>query len=381
MTIKSRRLRSGGGAGSSFSINTSGTIGASLVALFLSMGATGCPGSLDESLLVDGGNRPPPAVTPPASPPIPATPAPSGLGTGGAGGGAAGRGGGMGGRGGMGGSSPKRPDAGNAAPAPAGPNCWDPPEIAKLLNAKCVMCHNNSGQPAGGLDLQSPSAKTRLLNVDSKGCFDGGSTLVPRKLVTVQGNYVGGHFFDKLRGMQPMQCGLRMPRSPVMGMPGTPLQDTEIWCLQYWFSPPMQGAKPPAPPTPAAPPPNPAPPPNNAPPPTPPVAASCANPAVDGPNILKNKCGISCHNPAVPGFPGPMLDLLNVGLQTRLESIPAKGCAGKTLIVKGRPEGHLFDKLQGPVAGCGDKMPPLGAPLSAADVKCLKDWIAPGVAQ
>jgi hypothetical protein len=269
----------------------------------------------------------------------------------------------MGGRG-MGGSSGRRPDAAvNAPPPGAAANCWDPPEIAKIL-AKCTGCHS-AAAPAAMLDLQSPMAKNRLLNQPSRMCRGQGTSSTPgrgKPLVYTVGDAVGGHFFDKLRGQQPMECGLQMPRM------GAPLSQNEIYCLQYWFIPPQPPAAPP--------PPSPAPP---QPPPPPPPAAYCADPQTEAPNILKTKCG-NCHAPNVPNFPG-MLDLFNAGIRGRLEGIQAKTCPGKTLIVRGRPEGHFFDKLVSDIPTCGTRMPPTGAPLSAPEIKCLKDWIAPGVAQ
>jgi hypothetical protein len=351
MTIKSRRSRPGGEAGSRNCRNqtATGSIGSGLIALALTVGVAGCPGQLDESTLTADASRPAPTASPPPPPPVAPPPV--------AGAGGASGAGGRGGRGGMGGSSPPRVDAAVNAPPPVAANCWDPPEVAKIL-AKCTGCHNST-MPTGMLDLQSPMVKNRLLNQPSRGCRGAGtSTPTARPLVYTQGNAVGGHFFDKLRGTQPMECGQRMPRSPIMGQAGMPLSEQEIWCLQYWFIPPQGSATPPPPP---------------------PPTAYCTNPADEAPNILKAKCG-TCHNPAVPNYPG-QLDLFNAGIRGRLEGIPAKTCANKTLIVRGRPEGHFFDKLQNAIPNCGTRMPPTTAPLSAAEVKCLKDWIAPGVAQ
>jgi hypothetical protein len=39
--------------------------------------------------------------------------------------------------------------------------------------------------------------------------------------------------------------------------------------------------------------------------------------------------------------------------------------------------GHFFDKLNGAVGGCGNQMPFGAPPLSAVEIKCLADWIAP----
>jgi hypothetical protein len=112
--------------------------------------------------------------------------------------------------------------------------------------------------------------------------------------------------------------------------------------------------------------------------PPPAAAASCANPAVDGPALLREKCGL-CHDPKSPATYIANLDMVSPGGKARLVNAPAKICAGKTLILDGPMgvTGYLFDKLAGKVEGCGDRMPPLGSAFSAAEIKCVKDWIRP----
>jgi mono/diheme cytochrome c family protein len=121
--------------------------------------------------------------------------------------------------------------------------------------------------------------------------------------------------------------------------------------------------------------------PTPAPAPTPPAAgASCANPATDGPKILVQYCGL-CHDPAKGAafVTNAALDLASAGSKSRLLNIPSKLCSGKVLIQDGPkgPGGHLFEKLKGPVMGCGDRMPPFGTALTEQEVKCVKDWIRP----
>jgi hypothetical protein len=115
------------------------------------------------------------------------------------------------------------PDAGaidSGAPAAA---CSSPAEIlAKILVPKCGTCHGKA-TPAAGLDLVSPGAKTRLLDVPSRAC--GTRVLVVAKPA------VGGHFFDKLAG-SVNGCGVQMPPGGPMLSPG------EIQCLKDWIAPP-----------------------------------------------------------------------------------------------------------------------------------------------
>ena len=103
-----------------------------------------------------------------------------------------------------------------------------------------------------------------------------------------------------------------------------------------------------------------------------PVAA-CSTPAEINGKILIPKCS-KCHNPAkLSGG----LDLMTMGAKARLVGAMAK-CMGKTLVTANPVGGHFFDKLAGPVTGCGVRMPAGGAPaLTDAEITCLKDWITP----
>jgi hypothetical protein len=125
-----------------------------------------------------------------------------------------------------------------------------------------------------------------------------------------------------------------------------------------------------------------APPPTPTPTPTPtPDAGSgpvptpvCATAAEIASKILTPKCG-ACHGKSAPAAG---LDLVTTGVKARLLGVAARGCAGKTLIVATPTVGgHFFDKLYGAVGGCGNQMPFGAPPLSAAEIKCLSDWIAP----
>jgi hypothetical protein len=342
MTIKLSRSRSLVGVvglASKASRQKRRSIGSGLIALALAaMGGSGCPGQLEGFATYRDGGRPPP-------PP-----------TGGSGGGGV--------RGGQGGGAAQRVDARVDGAQRAAANCWEPAEITnKILLPKCATaaCHD-SVMPAASLDLQAAGARMRLQNIPSRLCAAGGTS---RTLVTVQGNAVGGHLFDKLTGRQPAECGQRMPRN---GMMAGYLSDAEVQCMREWFvrnggqRPPDAGPAP-------------------APPPPPPPTPGCANPSVDAIAILTAKCA-ACHDPRVPAlFIASQLDLATPGAKARL-NVASRQCFGRQLLIPGRPEGFFFDKLAGQFPmNCGQRMPPAGEPLSANEIKCLKDWIAPGIAQ
>lgn len=56
---------------------------------------------------------------------------------------------------------------------------------------------------------------------------------------------------------------------------------------------------------------------------------------------------------------------------------PASECGGATLVRPGDPDGsYLVNKVVAAKPSCGDPMPLGGAPLSATEVACLRDWVA-----
>jgi hypothetical protein len=108
----------------------------------------------------------------------------------------------------------------------------------------------------------------------------------------------------------------------------------------------------------------------SAPPPTP----VCATATEITDKILTPKCG-SCHGKSAPAAG---LDLVTTGIKMRLMNVPARACGGKQLVTATDVvSGHFFDKLIGGVPNCGSQMPFGAPPLSAAEIKCLKDWIKP----
>jgi hypothetical protein len=126
---------------------------------------------------------------------------------------------------------PPPPDGGApdtmTAPPPDGPIaaeswCTNGTEITnRILQPKCGACHS-SATKAGGLDLITAGAKTRLIDVPSTICQG-------QSLVTMTPE-VGGHFFVKL---EQAICGDRMPPA---GLPT--LSAAEIQCLKAWIDPP-----------------------------------------------------------------------------------------------------------------------------------------------
>jgi hypothetical protein len=90
--------------------------------------------------------------------------------------------------------------------------------------------------------------------------------------------------------------------------------------------------------------------------------------------ILGQLCN-KCHSAAM--LAGG-LDLASPNVKARLINVPSRGCMGKPLVVAGATVGGVFfDKLAGPVPGCGSQMPFGGPYLGPMELKCLKDWIKP----
>lgn len=230
---------------------------------------------------------------------------------------------------------PPAPPVDAGAPLAMVRECATGPQIIeKILKPKCVKCHSTAN-PMRGLDLEAPNSKMRLINVAAK--------CAGKTLVTTDGE-VGGHLFDKLGGAVT-GCGARMPA----GAGAVPLSAEEISCLKDWIKPP-----PPPPPAGEAPP--------------------CSSLAEINAKILVPKCGM-CHGAKAPPNVG---DLISPGAKARLVGIKAKCMTDKDLITaSGEVSGLFFDKLVGPVLGCGNQMPFGGSPLSPAEIKCLKDWIRP----
>ena len=90
--------------------------------------------------------------------------------------------------------------------------------------------------------------------------------------------------------------------------------------------------------------------------------------------ILAPSCGgVGCHGSASAALD---LDLVSAGLEQRLVGATANGCGNKTLVVAGDAAGsYLLEKLTALAPTCGDRMPIGAAPLSAANLDCLRKWV------
>jgi hypothetical protein len=183
------------------------------------LGSAGCPGQLDATAwLPDAGfvNPPPPSpdTAPPPPPPMmvdaaPLPPPPK-----------------------MDAPPPPPPmrDAGARADAPSVSDapiaaqtwCKDAAEVTtRLLMPKCGACHGSSTK-AGALDLISPGAAARLIDVPAAAAACRNQALV------TMSPQVSGHFFSKLDGAVA-NCGDRMPLVPPF------LSADEVQCLKDWL--------------------------------------------------------------------------------------------------------------------------------------------------
>ncbi len=116
------------------------------------------------------------------------------------------------------------------------------------------------------------------------------------------------------------------------------------------------------------------------------AASSCeGNLASIQATIFDAKC-VTCHGGASPSG-GLDLSAAKGGPSGRLVNASSLACraagAGdasaapfRSLVAPGDPEGsYLLHKIADPSPSCGDRMP-VGAPLSAAEVACVRTWIA-----
>ncbi|WP_437588374.1 PE-PGRS family protein [Sorangium sp. So ce1000] len=94
--------------------------------------------------------------------------------------------------------------------------------------------------------------------------------------------------------------------------------------------------------------------------------------------ILNTNCaGAACHGS--PNAPPAGLDLRANMAHGELVDGASATCAPKVLVVPGKPsESYLINKLKGEgLCADGKRMPPT-APLSAANIKKINDWICAG---
>jgi hypothetical protein len=124
-----------------------------------------------------------------------------------------------------GGASPRPSDAGGGYAAPPGdPSCsTDEAITTMILKPYCTMCHSRA-TPSQQLDLESPGAKKRIVNIAAKSA----GICLGETLAKTDGS---GFFFDKLAGTMPNGCGAKMPF-------GSVLSQAQIQCLKDWVKSP-----------------------------------------------------------------------------------------------------------------------------------------------
>lgn len=87
--------------------------------------------------------------------------------------------------------------------------------------------------------------------------------------------------------------------------------------------------------------------------------------------IFGKTCGMTgCHAKG-----SPQIDLVSDGVTDRLINKKATGmaCVGRVYVATDGKSSLLLDKL-GSAPPCGSRMP-IGAMLSATDMKCFSDWV------
>jgi hypothetical protein len=108
----------------------------------------------------------------------------------------------------------------------------------------------------------------------------------------------------------------------------------------------------------------------------PPLLASCST-GQDAIALISSRCG-ACHNAKNPL---KNLDLVSPGVGQRILGVKAV-CPGHVLLAgtADMPTGVFLDKLLGPVADCGERMP-YGTPaFTDAEVSCVTAWAGQVVA-
>jgi stigma-specific protein Stig1 len=91
--------------------------------------------------------------------------------------------------------------------------------------------------------------------------------------------------------------------------------------------------------------------------------------------IFQPVCGASgCHSAVQPAL---SLDLVSPGLERRIINASSNGCADQSIVVAGDPSrSYLLTKLTQDSPPCGERMPLVGARLTADQISCLEAWIS-----
>jgi len=90
-------------------------------------------------------------------------------------------------------------------------------------------------------------------------------------------------------------------------------------------------------------------------------------------DLLVPRCsGGGCH---AADNPAAGLDLASPNPGDRLLGAPSSQCDGEMRIDPSAPaDSYFVHKLEGPVDGCGDRMPAVGAPLTDQELQCVRVW-------
>jgi hypothetical protein len=92
--------------------------------------------------------------------------------------------------------------------------------------------------------------------------------------------------------------------------------------------------------------------------------------------IFVARCGVDgCHeNRALAAG----LDLRSSGVRARITNAASNVCSGRRVVVPGSPDTSLLVEKLGTSSACGDRMPLGAPPLSAAEIECVRAWVAAG---
>lgn len=97
---------------------------------------------------------------------------------------------------------------------------------------------------------------------------------------------------------------------------------------------------------------------------------------IDVEELLIARCGSSlCHGGEGGGTPQADLDLTSPGFATNLLGAPSTQCEGHLRIDPEHPEqSFILAKIDGPPAGCGERMPLIGA-LTRDEILCIRAYV------
>lgn len=97
---------------------------------------------------------------------------------------------------------------------------------------------------------------------------------------------------------------------------------------------------------------------------------------IDVEALLVARCGSSlCHGGEGGGTPQAGLDLTSPGFASNLVGVASTECAGHLRIDPAHPDdSFLLAKIEGPPAGCGERMPLIGD-LTRDEILCIRSYV------